>query len=100
MTLTLADHVALTETDDGVVLLDQRAGRYWQLNHSAALVLRCLLDGGTPEQAAAVLRGRFAVSPERADNDVRTLITTLRSSRLMRACSAPARPRTSAIIEP
>ena len=82
MALALADHVTLTETDEGVVLLDRRTGRYWQMNGSAALVLRCLLAGGTPEQAASVLQQRFDVPLERAGDDVRALVRTLRESPL------------------
>jgi coenzyme PQQ synthesis protein D (PqqD) len=80
MNLTLADHVSVTETEDGVVLLDQRAGRYWQLNQTAALVLRCLLDGGTPEAARSVLQNCCSVSPEQADRDVTALIGSLHAS--------------------
>jgi hypothetical protein len=38
-----------------MVLLDERAGRYWQLNRTGALVVQALLDGDTPEHAARLL---------------------------------------------
>ncbi|USA02001.1 hypothetical protein NCG97_17145 [Streptomyces lydicamycinicus] len=34
-----------TDTDDGTVLLNERTGRYWQLNATGGQVLRQLLDG-------------------------------------------------------
>ena len=45
--MRLPSHVSITDTDDGVVLLQQRTGRYFQLNHTGGRVLRRLLDGGT-----------------------------------------------------
>ncbi len=52
MTLALKPDVTATDTEDGLVLLDQRSGRYWQLNRSGATTLRLLLDGHTPEETA------------------------------------------------
>ncbi|MGH8887721.1 MAG: PqqD family peptide modification chaperone [Egibacteraceae bacterium] len=45
-----------------MVLLDERSGRYRQLNTSGALVLRVLLDGATPQKAAKTLATRCPVS--------------------------------------
>jgi hypothetical protein len=44
MTVRLRADMSATDTDDGPVLLDERVGRYWQLNRTGAFVLRLLLD--------------------------------------------------------
>jgi hypothetical protein len=82
MSFTLAAHVTATQTEHGVVLLDERTGRYWQMNDTAALVLRCLLDGGTAEQAAATLRDRFPIAADQASADVAALIEALRAAQV------------------
>ncbi|MEH6376421.1 lasso peptide biosynthesis PqqD family chaperone [Streptomyces sp. KLMMK] len=83
MNLTLRRDVSATDTEDGMVLLDEQSGSYWQLNSTAALILRSLLDG-TPEQAAQVLTERYpAVSAERAATDVAALIDSLSTARLV-----------------
>jgi hypothetical protein len=51
MTLKLRDGVSATDTDYGMALLDEDNGQYWNLNPTAALALRTLLDGGTMAQA-------------------------------------------------
>ena len=48
MTLMLRDGVSSADTDYGTVLLDEDSGQYWNLNPTAALALRTLLDGGSP----------------------------------------------------
>jgi hypothetical protein len=47
--------VTYCDTEDGLVLLDGRRGRYWQLNTTGATVLRALLDGATPQNIARQL---------------------------------------------
>ncbi|MFC5145076.1 lasso peptide biosynthesis PqqD family chaperone [Streptomyces aureoversilis] len=83
MNLTLRRDVSATDTEDGMVLLDEQSGSYWQLNSTAALILRTLLDG-TPERAAQLLTERYpAVSAERAATDVAALIDSLSTARLV-----------------
>ncbi len=84
MTLRLHDHVQLTETEDGAVLLDEKSGQYWQLNGSGLLILRTLLADGTPEQAAAAVVARYPVDDARALEDIEKLVSMLRSARLVR----------------
>lgn len=83
MTFSLASHVTSTETDTGMVLLDGRTGRYWQLNDTGALVLRCLLAGGTVASAASALRTRFSGAPEAATADVEKLVDALRAAKMV-----------------
>ena len=55
MTLKLRNGVSTADTDYGTTLLDEDSGQYWNLNPTGALVLRTLLDGGTPAQAVQEL---------------------------------------------
>jgi hypothetical protein len=83
MTLQLRADVSTAATDDGVVLLDERAGRYWQLNPTGALVLQLLLDGAAPQQVAQTLADRQPVSTEQAAADVAVLLERLRAAGLV-----------------
>jgi hypothetical protein len=66
-------------TDDGVALLDERTGRYWQLNRSGALIL----DANTHDQIADLLCGRYQVTRDHAATDVETLVTQLAATSLV-----------------
>lgn len=83
MTLRLRTDVSTTDTDDGAVLLDERAGRYWQLNPTGAVVLRLLLEGAAPHQVAQILADRHTVSTEQAAADVAALLRHLRTAGLV-----------------
>ena len=65
MILRLRDDVSTADTDDGMILLDERAGRYWQLNRTGALVLTLLRDGAAPQHVAHTLADRHGVSWDR-----------------------------------
>ncbi|MFD0392114.1 PqqD family peptide modification chaperone [Streptomyces nogalater] len=41
-------------TDDGLVLLDERGGRYWQLNTTAAAILEHLARGSDPARRRSI----------------------------------------------
>lgn len=83
MTLALAPHVCATVTEDGMVLLDERTGRYWQLNGTGAAVLRHLLDGSTVDAAAARLRERHPDAADRIAADVAGLLDSLHAAKLV-----------------
>ncbi|MET9294942.1 lasso peptide biosynthesis PqqD family chaperone [Streptomyces sp. NPDC003077] len=80
---TLNPHVSAATTAHGAVLLDQRSGHYWQMNPTATLVLHALLDGATPEEAAARLTAAHPSATDRAGTDVAALIQHLRDARLI-----------------
>ncbi|AOR35711.1 hypothetical protein BFF78_35700 [Streptomyces fodineus] len=82
MSLRFGDHVSTAETDYGTVLLDERGGAYWELNPTATLVVRTLLDGAEEADAAAVLVREFDIDQGQALRDVETLVQQLRSSGL------------------
>ncbi|MGH3972705.1 MAG: lasso peptide biosynthesis PqqD family chaperone [Pseudonocardiaceae bacterium] len=83
MTLQLRADVSTADTGDGVVLLDERAGRYWQLNPTGALVLRLLSDGAAIHQVAQTLAKRHPVSTEQAAADIVALVERLRAAGLV-----------------
>ncbi|MEU8651684.1 lasso peptide biosynthesis PqqD family chaperone [Streptomyces sp. NPDC048737] len=82
MSLRFGDNVSTAETDYGTVLLDERVGAYWELNPTATLVVRTLLDGGTESDAAAALAGEFDIDQAQALTDVEALVRELRNSGL------------------
>jgi hypothetical protein len=82
MGLQIRADVSATETEYGAVLLDERSGRYWQLNPTGAVVLRTLLAGGTPAEAVAALTDEFDVDQAQAGDDVGALVAQLRSAGL------------------
>lgn len=83
MTLTPVPHVSITETDTGLVLLDERTGRYWTLNRTGATVVRLLFDGGTPEEAVAALRSEHPSAAERITEDVQRFLVSLKEARVV-----------------
>ncbi|MEY9485156.1 hypothetical protein RKD26_000950 [Streptomyces calvus] len=82
MPLRFDAHVSTAETDYGTVLLDERAGTYWELNPTATLVVRTLLDGGEPADAATALTRTFDIEREQALQDVEALVADLREAGL------------------
>jgi Coenzyme PQQ synthesis protein D (PqqD) len=83
MSVTLRRDVTVTQTDGGMVLLDQKASRYFQLNDTGAYILRLLLDGLTRQSAAERLATRFHLPPHEADRDVAALFDSLSAARLI-----------------
>jgi hypothetical protein len=83
MTLKLRDGVSTAETDYGTTLLDEDSGQYWNLNPTGALVLRTLLEDGTPAQAVQELTAQYAVDAETASRDVEDLVGGLHSAGLV-----------------
>jgi Coenzyme PQQ synthesis protein D (PqqD) len=83
MTYSLAPYVTTTETEHGVVLLDERAGRYLQMNGTGAAILRHLLDRGDAASAVAELRDRYPAQADRVEADVMSLIDELRKAKVL-----------------
>lgn len=74
-------------TTDGMELLDERTGRYWQLNRTGALVLAALVEGATLQQITNRLIATRPVSPEHATADVTALVKRLRREGLVTSSS-------------
>lgn len=83
MAIALRSGVLMTETEYGTALLDQGSGDYWTLNPTATVVLRTLLDGRTPDQAADALTSRYEVEAELAQQDVARILGELRTAGLL-----------------
>lgn len=81
----LRAHVAACPTEDGMALLDERTGRYWQLNTTGAVILTALLNGATPEQVTNRLVAARPVSHQRARADVTALLDHLTRANLINA---------------
>lgn len=82
MPLRFDAHVSTAETDYGTVLLDERAGTYWELNPTATLVVRTLLAGGEEADATAALVHEFDIDRAQAQRDVEALVGHLREAGL------------------
>jgi hypothetical protein len=78
----LREDVSFASTSDGAVLLDQRSGRYWQLNATGHEALQALLDGCTPDESAQHLVDTYQVSREQATADVAALVRQLDEAQL------------------
>lgn len=83
MKYQLEPDVVLTEVEDGAVLLDQRDGRYWQLNRTGATVLRLTLEGRSLEETTDIVADGHTDRAQRVGSDVRTLLRSLVDARLV-----------------
>jgi hypothetical protein len=80
--MRLHPDVSVTDTDDGCVLLQERTGRYWQLNVTGTRVLRSLLDGDSPGAVAADLVATYGIDQRQAEQDVDGVLAELRTAEL------------------
>ncbi|MFF8321540.1 lasso peptide biosynthesis PqqD family chaperone [Streptomyces bobili] len=83
MTFALLPGVSVADTENGTVLLDERNGRYWMLNRTGAVVLRCLLDGESPQEAAQTLLRLYPDAPDLATAHVESLLDALRTAKVI-----------------
>ena len=83
MGFRLRPDVLVTDTDDGLVLLDGRSGRYWELNGTGAATLYGLLGGDSADLVAEALTARYDVPLDQAAADVTSFIGCLRSAGLV-----------------
>ncbi|GAA4640528.1 hypothetical protein GCM10023196_106410 [Actinoallomurus vinaceus] len=65
------------------MLLDERTGRYYQLNPSAHLIVAGLMEGATPAEVAARLTAAYPDAAAHADTDTRQLIAHLTRAGLL-----------------
>lgn len=73
----------MVAVEDGMVLLDERTGRYFQVNDSGAVVLGVLVEGGSEEEAVDALTERYGVLRDRALADVGKIVHQLRTAGLV-----------------
>jgi Coenzyme PQQ synthesis protein D (PqqD) len=81
--LRLRPDIATTDTDGGLVLLDERTGRYWQLNPTGVYVLRALVDGHHPNHIAQDLATRYHIDFHQAHRDVTAITDHLHAANLV-----------------
>ena len=79
MNLRLRADVSTVDTDHGLVLLDERNGKYYQLNSTGAVVLRVLIETGSTEAAVRMLGERFPDATDRIAIDVAAVVAHLRA---------------------
>ncbi|MEU0665599.1 lasso peptide biosynthesis PqqD family chaperone [Streptomyces lavendulocolor] len=82
MALRFGTDVSTTETGYGTVLLDQRNGQYWELNPTATLIVRVLMESGDETAAVEALTGAYDIDRAAAEADVAELVAELRTSGL------------------
>ncbi|MCL7496835.1 MULTISPECIES: lasso peptide biosynthesis PqqD family chaperone [Streptomyces] len=83
MSLRMRADVALCETEDALVLLDERTGRYFQVNRTGAMILKELMAGSSVERVAANLARTYPVTLEEASHDVKRLLDQLTEEALV-----------------
>jgi hypothetical protein len=81
--MRLADGVVVTDTDDGLVLLHQRSGTFWQANGSGRTVVQLLLANAKESEIVARLVDRYEVSADQAEADVTGLVAQLHAAKLV-----------------
>ena len=81
--LSLADHATFDASDDAGVVLDTRAGVYFQLNATATIMLDAALAFETIDQVVAHLVKRIDGSAERLRTDLERLVAELRARALL-----------------
>lgn len=75
--MKLASHIAHERCGDAVVVVDLKAGQYFELNDSAGTVLE--LAGQSERHIAAQLSQRFDVEPETAARDAAQALSEFRA---------------------
>jgi hypothetical protein len=83
MTLRLRADVSMVDDAGSAVLLDERTGRYFQLNSTGATIVRSLLRGDSVEDTARQLAERYPVAAEQALADVVGVLDQLADARLV-----------------
>lgn len=84
MSWKLADHVSLTDTGAGAVLLNERDGRYWQINGTGALVLRALAHGREIDEVVRQLCDAHPDAAGDVEADVRRVVDRAEAAGLVR----------------
>ncbi|WP_410538474.1 lasso peptide biosynthesis PqqD family chaperone [Streptomyces sp. KL2] len=81
--MKLRQGVAITATEYGAVLLDERSGTYWQLNECGAVVVHALAQGRDEDAAVERLLEEYDVGRAEAEADVAELTRRLVEAELL-----------------
>ncbi|MFF0054939.1 lasso peptide biosynthesis PqqD family chaperone [Streptomyces microflavus] len=82
--MKLRKGIAVTTTEYGGVLLDEKDGSYWQLNDTSIIVVETLAAGRTPEAAVERIVAEFDVERAEAEADVAQLTQELVEAKILR----------------
>lgn len=82
--MKLRQGIAVTTTEYGGVLLDEKDGSYWQLNDTGVIVVDALTAGLGPETAVERIVAEFDVERAEAESDVAELTRQLVEARILR----------------
>ncbi|WP_063125841.1 lasso peptide biosynthesis PqqD family chaperone [Nocardia fusca] len=75
--MRIAEHVSTAETNDGLVLLDGRAGTYWEMNLTGRLVIETIQRGEPLEDLPGKISAQFDVDPQRVETDIGAVLAHL-----------------------
>ncbi|GII95026.1 lasso peptide biosynthesis PqqD family chaperone [Sinosporangium siamense] len=81
--MKLAQNISFVETEYGGVLLDGRRGKYWQLNETAAIVVKSVVQGEDLDGATRRLTEEFEVEAALAREDVEDIVGDLSDKGLL-----------------
>ncbi|GAT69130.1 putative lasso peptide modification enzyme [Planomonospora sphaerica] len=84
MDFSLKPGVSLAETENGTVLLDEGAAKYWSLNESGTVIFRVLLEGGSLDDVVTALIEEFEIDEATALHDARRLTDDFKAAGLIR----------------
>ncbi|MFI5727779.1 lasso peptide biosynthesis PqqD family chaperone [Streptomyces cyaneofuscatus] len=82
--MKLRKGIAVTTTEYGGVLLDEKGGSYWQLNDTSIIVVETLAAGQAPEVAVERIVAEFDVERAEAESDVAQLTRQLVEAKILR----------------
>ncbi|WP_327738786.1 lasso peptide biosynthesis PqqD family chaperone [Streptomyces nojiriensis] len=83
MGFKLHEHVSIVHTEYGSVLLDERTGKYFQLNPTGTEVATGLMEQHEPTDIARKLVAEYDIGEEQAEADIAALIEQLREAELV-----------------
>ncbi len=75
--LQIQPHVRSMTDDDGALLLDLKAGKYYSLNGIAAEIWRASEQGATLSEIHADLQERYDTSADRLTGDLDAFVTSM-----------------------
>ncbi|MEV1047918.1 lasso peptide biosynthesis PqqD family chaperone [Streptomyces sp. NPDC049916] len=82
--MKLRKGIAVTTTEYGGVLLDEKDGSYWQLNDTSMIVVETVGAGQEPAAAVERIVAEFDVGRAEAESDVAELVGQLVEARILR----------------
>ena len=81
--MKLAKYVKFREEKFGGVLFETRSEKVFTLNSTGAAIVREIVAGAPEEEIGGRLRLRFAGPPDAIENEVRALVSELRTKGLV-----------------